>query len=746
MRLTGTPPRFKEGEKWSLAKLPPEGHPDVGPFFQGLFQAAFNARDEEGLAERWVQNYRLFKGNHRQGKSKKRISLALMQGAINKSVATVSAGPPVVEIAPRDGELSKIEAWLNVRVQEWLRSAPVLAAQKAAAQNMEVYGTGIEKYTWDAVRGCCRITTVDPFSFFPAPKEKGPLDQLSYVCHCYMKSSGEIENLFGKKVGHEDDHVEILGEARFNVRAIGHTAASVSQYPTGYTDTSVENGHHERRLLVCEIWVRDNATVDVDDPEQPIYASEDEVKKMVDEAEDTETALSIAEQLQAGQMPVKKFGKKKVAKYPGGIRKVTITAFGRMVLDDVPNPSINSELLAVEPDFVKTSYFFDRFPFTKAVSFSDTDSFWGFSSAELVYDIALAIDDIWTSLSLYLQMCLQPPLILPLDTKIPRNKIRWEPRLLLQPVSSATGGGIKWLDMPAPPQWVLQVVDALVKFFDRIAGVEDLNAASANSTGVIAASAISAIHERGSLAFANKIESIDQLSRFRAEAFISLMQNFDMEPTSISIGKDLSGAVVDLTFRGVDLSAKDFDVTVESGSTVARPTGEREAQALQLFQVQGIDRQALLEAVRFPNAAEVLERMGETELDAALGVLVAAGFPPEAGAILKAILAQAQQGPMAQPVPPEALIQLAQALVGPMLAAQAMAAPVAPGQPGQPPAAPGQPGQPPVAKPSGPAKAGNAARGKEGGQPSHRGPGAYVANQPGAPAKPGIPKAAQGKR
>jgi hypothetical protein len=58
-----------------------------------------------------------------------------------------------------------------------------------------------------------------------------------------------------------------------------------------------------------------------------------------------------------------------------------------------------------------------------------------------------------------------------------------------------------------------------------------------------------------------------------------------------------------------------------------------------------IDRRALLEVLNFPNWKEIIERMGESQLDQALNILVQAGLPVEMAQQLKITLAQPQGGP-----------------------------------------------------------------------------------------------------
>ena len=418
--------------------------------------------------------------------------------------------------------------------------------------------------------------------------------------------------------------------------------------------------------MVAECWIRDYTLVKY---EVPVF----------DEVSGEQTGTESAER----------------AKYPGFIRKITICNNGHVVLDDSINPNVNPAL----PDqYGRNTFLYDHFPFFKVNSYEDSTSIWGFAMAELVGDINLAIDDLWSQIMAYLKMSLFPPLILPKDTKIPLSKIRYLPKLVLQPASKSVGDGIKWLNLPSPPTWLFDALNTLTGFFDRISQIEDADRGS-NGGGIIAASAIQMLQERGAVLVRAKIRAVDCLVRMRGRCFLSFYQNFGDNYERIKIADGV------VQTRGIDFAESKFNYVVESGSTVAKTQAQTMEQALQLFQLKAIDRRALLEALNFPNWKEVSERMGESEVAMAVQILVDAGLPPvDAQAILQ-FVSQPNQTTLGS----------------------------APGGPGEAPAASGSP------HPS------------EGNQPGQMGQMGQrgqmqkdVTAKAGAPAKPGVPKSNQG--
>ena len=200
------------------------------------------------------------------------------------------------------------------------------------------------------------------------------------------------------------------------------------------------------------------------------------------------------------------------------------------------------------------------------------------------------------------------------------------------------------------------------------------------------------LQERGSVLVRAKIRSVDGLVRMRGRCFLSFYQNFGDVYEQIKV----EGEVVEA--RGIDFAESRFNYVVESGSTVAKTQAQTIEQSLQLFQVNAIDRPALLEALNWPNWKAVCERMAESDVAAAIDILIQAGLPPVDAEAIRAFVMQPGQ--------------------------------MAPGV-GQQPA-----GKPGAAKPS--SGAPNASGG------GSAAPGKDVTAKAGAPAKPGVPKAMQG--
>lgn len=632
---TISPAEFRRKDTWHLGKVPPERDPDVGAFVYWCFRRALTERERLNLGDRWASAHKLVAGKHweqpvlalARGRRSK-LSLNLLGANIERTVANITAKTPMAQVKPADGRSTEASEAMSKKLQLWNSNEKQIESLAQAGQTQETYGICTEKMVFDSTAQTAYPVVLDPFAFLPAPGNWRDWNDAPYLIHAYTMDVDLCREKFDKKdvAVQPEEAYSVLGKKREKDRqdaaVAAHGVADVSMNaPGNYTPVdhpvSDEEESVSNKCLVLECWIRDYSKISI--PRyQPLF--------------DEETGEPLVDEF-GGQI-VEEYQERRL-KYPGGIRVITVTNLGTVVLDDRPNPCVNPEL---PQSVVEGTYLYDRFPFYFSNSYRDTLSPFGFSMAEQVGDINLAIDDLWSTLTSYLRMMLFPPLILPRDTGIDKSAVRYIPRLVLQPNSANTAQGIRWLDMPSPPSWLFEALNTLLSFFDRISQVEDAERGDAPGS-VIAASAIQMLQERAAVLMRAKIRSIDHLVRERGRCFISYYQNFGSEWETLEVND------MPMQMRGIEMSQYEFLYQVESGSTVAKTEAAQQQQAAELYKLGAIDRQALLEELKFPNWQSVIERMGESELDAALNILVKAGMPQEVAAQLKGQLLQPQGGP-----------------------------------------------------------------------------------------------------
>lgn len=600
----------------------PPSHSDpikVGKFVQALFEESFAEKENLSLPDRWFLCDRLFKGDHwgvgqmasGNGSTKglRRAVFNLLFSNIQRTVANITARAPVAEVFEVGGDGDKIDNVLTDMMKQWNNESEHGRNLTRSVQKMEKNGITIEKGVYDEKSGLADIVVLNPYGAFPAAGYYEEINDMPYFIHAEAMSVEEIASKYGVNVKdvETEDLYSLMGEDREETRTLdgGAIRSGIENFPNGYSTnfkSSLANeGYRSRRALVLECWLRDYSkekitTSELDDNGKPIVVVMD--------------------------------------KYPGGIRVITVCNKGDLVLKDGKNPNINH---AAPRDKVARTWLYDRFPFWYANSFESDDNIWGMTAAEMTAPINQEINRLLTRLGRYLDMVLFPPLILPKDTGLTRNNISNQIGLVLTPADTMSSRGIRYLQVPPLPSDFWRTLDWLVSMFDRIYQIEDADRGEAPS-GVIAASAIMALQERGAVMMRAKIRAVDYLVRNRGRAAVSFLQNFGIEPRKV----DYQGQPIEVV--GIDLLGRQFNYEVESGSTVHRTSLQTEEQAKWLAQAGKIDTRALLETINFPNWKQIIERMGENQLDAAMQVLIDAGLPEEDAQKLREVLMQQQVG------------------------------------------------------------------------------------------------------
>lgn len=627
-------------EDWSLANIPPKGHPHVADFAFKLFDIARAEKERLGKPKDFYANYALYRGLSKHQKvnnlkniitsSKSAMPINLFFANVERTVANITARNPTGEVVDIDGINDGSENIMSQRIRKWWQDTHQLIKVRQTARMMELYGITIEKPFWDKEQDQPDIMPTDAFTFFPAPGNwENISEEAPYIAYVYLDYVSRIEKLFGVQGVAAEDGYSLMGSAREDFKPqtgeqiIGNYALPITDLRAAY-GTQVKP---VERGIVIEVWLRDDREETVTE-EIPLI-NQDTGEAVIDEM--------------GNPVIVKTEIKRKV--YPDGIRKITITKAKErkdstseyMVLDDSANPNINPNL---PEEIAKNTYTWGRLPCYYVNSYRDEISIWGFSAAEQVSDLLQKINLIMTKLIAYVINVMAPPLIIQKHCGITKemieNSIQKSGRLILMPTTPNCL--IKFLAIPNLPETFFRVLDLIVRFFDRIYQIEDADRGVAPS-GVIAASAIVALQERNQIIMQAKTSAIDHIVEQRSRWAIGLWQNFGTKIETVNVAGEQK------EFVGADLATRKFSYVVESGSLSPRTSLQLQEVAMKLYGMRAIGRQGLLEAINWPHWKEEIERTAETELDQAFQILIAAGMPKEMALALRQQLLLPQGGP-----------------------------------------------------------------------------------------------------
>lgn len=615
----------------------------MAEFALQLFEIARLDKERLNKPAEFLENYSQYRGKQidkitagKKGHTPQKVTLTpvnLLFANVERTISNITARVPTGEVVDLDGTQDNIETALSVQLKKWWKDTDQQGKTRNSARQMEIYGITIEKPAYDKDDRQVTINVTDPYQFFPAPGNWG--DKISteapYVCYLSLEYVSTIESDFKVKDIAADEAYELLGMER------EETVKAGSNIPLGnYADAMVISSKQDeavddkkvQRGLLIEVWVRDNR-------------EETKTTMMPTLGDD---GAPLVDPQTGYPMMTKLAVTKKVC--PDGIRKITISKSksadakcGWAVVDDCPNPNINYRHLELGNP-VHNTYPWGKLPCYTANSYKDGVSIWGFSAAEQVGDLLRKVNLIVTKLVNYVINVMAPPLIIQQHCGITREMIEKNinsmGRMVLMP--TIPNARIEFMQIPNLPATFFQVLDLIIKFFDRVYQIEDADRGVA-PTGVVAASAIVALQERNQVLMQSKTSAIDGLAEERSRWAIGLWQNFGMELEVVEVNGQKT------PFRPVDLVGRRFNFVVEAGSSTPRTSLQNQELAVTLADKGHIDRRALLETINFPNWKAIIERIGENQLDGALQVLIAAGLPQENAIMLKNMLMQPQGGP-----------------------------------------------------------------------------------------------------
>lgn len=594
----------KDINEFTLSDLPGKDHPDLGKFVWELFEASYAEKERLGLMERWKSSYRLFRGNHwgqKKRTSRNKLTINLYFANVQRTVANITAENPIAEVIDLDGNEDRVDQVLTLRNKKWWNESEQQAKLASSSLNNENYGITIEKAIWDSHKKSYLPVIMDPYSYFPAPGYYSDNQDMPYEIHAFAIPVHQIEKTFNVKDITPDDVRTILGrEDREDVRPnIVLTDSGVGVVHDNKKDSALFTSDEDGEALVIECWVKDYSKHFVSTGEVDVDGNEIKTEEYV---------------------------------YPDNIRVITVVN-KHVLLNDMPNPNIN---FGMDHSLVNTSFAWGRKPFYKINSYEDTTSIWGFSAAEQTGDLNKKINEIVSRMVSYCNRVLFPTLIVEKGCGITKSMINNDPGLVLMP--NRPNARIEYLQVPNLPSNFFSVLDTLVNFHDRIYQIEDADRGK-SPTGVTAASAIVALQERNAVLIRHKIRGAEYLCRMRGRWNISFIQNFSIKTEKLVLKDDEV-----YEFRGIDLAGRQFNYIVESDSTIAKTSAYGQEQTIGLYKIGGIDRTALLEGLNIPNRKSIIERMGETQLDGALQILIDSGLPEETAFELKQVLMQPQTG------------------------------------------------------------------------------------------------------
>lgn len=444
----------------------------------------------------------------------------------------------------------------------------------------EIYGTGILKTTWDMSvvggMGDATVKRIDPYSFYPDPNARS-MDDANYFIEARKVSLIELDRRFpgagrlfvdggGMEEGVDEAPTQI-DDATSNDRPRGFlgpiTGTGIGNQPAGvnlsgtYARTEDERFLAHPGVTVLECWMREHEYLR--DPQNP-------------------------------SMIVGVYDSWRV-----------VVVVGNHVLMNEPAERLWSH---------------SRHPYSRYVPF-DIGEFWGLAMVELLAPSQISINRILMAMQLHAELTGNPVLKESPRANTARVPVTNKPG---QRVPVGDGGMYEWMN---PPQLSQTFSELLNYFLSRMETVSGLSAITrgGNVSGRQAQGVMDAMQEAAFVTIRLVLRQVERVMHDAGELKASLIAENYTEPRVISVlGPEGSQTLKSLRARHFYLPRRDdpsasapmrFSINVDAGSRLHTSRKMREDRAIMLFSLGAIDEWAVLEALDYPNRAQIHARVME---------------------------------------------------------------------------------------------------------------------------------------
>jgi len=565
--------------------IPKEGDPKVGYRVFEILDEILKYRENSGRTKAWNRYYELRRNKHwKSPKNSKHTLLTanLLGKSHHNTVNMLTDNNPTFN-AVQTGETDPeaLDSMLRTCENWWTEQEQQNVFYESVSDG-ELYGTVVEKVSFDIDKefpyGEVDAETVSMFNFGWYPVKERDIQECEAVLHFFPLSVRKVKRQFSKfkdMIVADSDYLKQLGDTRSEIslgeKHQGYVATFAGIIKNLVGSGAVASDDNENVLMV-ECWVRDYTEV-------------------------------------GGE-----------AKYFGNIRRIIAGCGGKIVFSDDNNPSINPEL-SVE-DAIKT-YCWDKYPFSKNYSVTDTASPFGMADYEQLEDLNIEVNKTLSAITLVKDKGSALKFVNPKDSGIPDTHFLGGPAII-RPTSTFTASGLKWLEPPRLDANMLQALTIYKDLFFTIAGTFDLDQADSAGRNVIAYKALAVLLENVSRMLKDKIRNYSKMIRERGRMYISHGQNWYTEDRWITYEKNGKKNTGRINGKSLLIPAK---LTVVSGSTMPRSQVQEREESIELFKMSAIDQEALLEKIDFPDYKKILERMQQGPFGELFKKLTELGVP-----------------------------------------------------------------------------------------------------------------------
>ena len=466
-------------------------------------------------------------------------------------------------------------------------------------------GEGWWKVYWDTEKlagtGDVGVTVVDPLHMYPDPDARDPLlkdayyvfyhgpTSLSALRARYPEKAKELNQLYTRRAA------STTGDGTEGSSLRGEQVHDETWNPDTQEwedDTAVSGTWWGRgtpldgseRLMVTELWIDDKSVTQVSKDYLVDVSGENNPEEWTEEAEQVWVAAGIDYEIIAPE-DLPKFdyedGRRWVRDFPHGR---IITTCGKVLLRDRPSP-----------------YTHGRCPYVRFWRYEVPGKNYFFGELDQIIPLQKELNERKSQIVDLLTLTQNPPIVVHQGSGIDTSKLTNRPGGIW-PVSMDVDRAIKWLQVPNLPSALFVQIEQINRDLDTVSGIHDITQGR-KPTGITAGIAIESLQEAAQIRMRLAARFLEYSHKHSAELMLSIIWQFYREPRTVKKKKP------DGEWEYKDINFHNVEVKIQTGSTMHRNQAVLQQQSLELYKVQAIDREALLEVFDFPNRQAVIERM-----------------------------------------------------------------------------------------------------------------------------------------
>ena len=248
---------------------------------------------------------------------------------------------------------------------------------------------------------------------------------------------------------------------------------------------------------------------------------------------------------------------------------------------------------------------YKKWPYVRFVDNALPGEFYGMGECEILKDLQLELNKRRSQMVDHAALMGNAVWIISKDSDVDDDMISNKPGMI---IFKNAGSEVRREPPPQMPNWIMQSIELTVRDMREVSGVSGIPGGQPPK-GVRSGSGFQAANNIATIRIRAKGHNLEDAIEDAGAIIVSLMQQFYTPARFIQV-TGASNQVYFIPWDGRAMQG-DWDINIETGSTMSITKEAQGQQAIEMFKLKAIDNRALLERTNFPDAENILRRMGD---------------------------------------------------------------------------------------------------------------------------------------